>query len=121
MGIHAHHKVEPDQGQNQRECQDIESAPDGHSASYSFRITMVLFPGVVDIFTNFTHWLIWVKFQLQRIEQICKSQQVKDQKAEEIPPKQKRYVEPDLLAVKILMQPGENMGSADKKEQEEYE
>ena len=111
MGIHAHDEIETDQAQNQGKCQDIKSSPDGHAAFYAFGITIVLFPCVVDMFTNPPRGLIRIKFQLQRIKQIGKSQQVKNQKAAEIAPEQKGYIQPDFFTVKIFMQPGKNIGS----------
>ena len=114
VGIHAHDQIITDQAQHQRKCQNIKAAPDRHLLLQPLFVAAVSLPVPVDEFAEAGLGLIGVIFELQGIEQISKADTIQNQQTDTIAGEKKRYIEPDFLSMKILMQPRKDMGSSQK-------
>ena len=119
MGIHAHNQIKGDKGKHEGVSNNIENAYNTHSLSAPLGIIRTSRPQMMQKSIHLPMRLNGVHFEFQGVVKVGKTQPVKNEEPYEVSPKKKGQIEPDLFAVQIFVQPGEDVVFSEKKDEKE--
>ena len=111
MRVHAHDQVKGNEGKDEGIGQDVEGTQNRHPALAPLEVLITPSPTSVEKGTNSSPLPGPIQFEAQGIIEIDQAERIKKKEADQVSPKKKGQVKPDLFSAKIFVQPGKKIGS----------